>query len=464
MKKVLVLALSLFLVLFSLPVQATNTNASNTMFTVAFTGDQVSPDVIKQIEQAGGTIVATYEKVGALQFRGPSSLMKSLKGIKSVQAVSPSFMLQLPKTSMVEFNDTQAVSTEDADLYEMYQWDIKQVTNDGASYDLETGNHNVVVGIIDSGVSSTHPDLQANFLGGRNYVPAGGFSGTDPTETGDETDYEDRNGHGSHVAGTIAGNGRILGVAPNVGYKAYRVFGAEGGSPTAAIAAAMIDAVDDGVDVISMSLGGFAMMGQYTWTDPVTGETFKLGNDVADRAIYKRAVKYANDHGVTVVVAAGNDELNATKKKEVTDFMNAQYGPEGYKFVGAGFGVPSSVPGVITVSATGPDYSLASYSNYGAGFIDVTAPGGDYQRFPEPDYHLDMNLSAYIGTGYVWMAGTSMATPKVSAIAALIIAKHGNIGPVKVAQMIEKTAIDIGPNGKDIYFGKGIVNAYNALR
>src|SRR5690606_24472833 len=143
-----------------------------------------------------------------------------------------------------------------------------------------------------------------------------GFSGTDPTETGDATDYEDRNGHGSHVAGTIAGNGRILGVAPNVGYKAYRVFGAEGGSPTAAIAAAMIDAVDDGVDVISMSLGGFAMMGQYTWTDPVTGETFKLGNDVADRAIYKRAVKYANDHGVTVVVAAGNDELNATKKKE----------------------------------------------------------------------------------------------------------------------------------------------------
>src|SRR5690606_25902544 len=141
------------LVLFSLPVQATNTNASYTMFTVAFTGDQVSPDVIKQIEQAGGTIVATYEKVVDLQFRAPSSLMKSLKGIKSVQAVSPSFMLQLPKTSMVEFNDTQAVSTEDADLYEMYQWDIKQVTNDGASYDLETGNHNVVVGIIDSGVS-----------------------------------------------------------------------------------------------------------------------------------------------------------------------------------------------------------------------------------------------------------------------------------------------------------------------
>src|SRR5690606_9908679 len=119
MKKVLVLALSLFLVLFSLPVQATNTNASNTMFTVAFTGDHVSPDVINQIEQAGGTIVATYEKVGALQFRGPSSLMKSLKGIKSVQAVSPSFMLQLPKASMVEFNDTQAVSTEDAAVDEM---------------------------------------------------------------------------------------------------------------------------------------------------------------------------------------------------------------------------------------------------------------------------------------------------------------------------------------------------------
>jgi len=364
----------------------------------------------------------------------------------------------------VKFNETAPVNTQDADLYNLYQWDIKQVTNNGASYNMETGNHNVVVGIIDTGVSPNHPALKANFMGGRNYVPAGGFSGTETTETGAPTDYVDRNGHGSHVAGTIAGNGRIMGVAPNVGYRAYRVFGAEGGSPTSAIAAAMVDAVDDGVDVISMSLGGFDILGQYYWTDPETGETFNMGNDAADRAIYKRAVKYAVDNGVTVVVAAGNEELNATNKREVTDFMNAEYGPEGYKFIGAGFELPGTVPGVITVSATGPDKSLASYSNYGAGFIDVTAPGGDFQRYPAPGYHLDMCLSAYTGTGYVWMAGTSMATPKVSAIAALIIAKYGNIGPVKVAQMIENTATDIGPKGKDIYFGKGMVNAFSALQ
>ncbi|MCJ8007296.1 S8 family serine peptidase [Lederbergia wuyishanensis] len=464
MKKGLLLALSLLLILFAVPVQAASTNSSKTMFTVSFNGNQIPQDIIKKIEQEGGTIVSKYEKVGALQFRGPSSLMKSLKGLKSVQVVSPSFMVHLPKTSVVKYNETATVNTQDADLYNLYQWDIKQVTNNGASYNMETGNHNVVVGIIDTGVSPNHPALKANFMGGRNYVPAGGFSGTETTETGAPTDYVDRNGHGSHVAGTIAGNGRIMGVAPNVGYRAYRVFGAEGGSPTSAIAAAMVDAVDDGVDVISMSLGGFDILGQYYWTDPETGETFKMGNDVADRAIYKRAVKYAVDNGVTVVVAAGNEELNATNKKEVTDFMNAEYGPEGYKFIGAGFELPGTVPGVITVSATGPDKSLASYSNYGAGFIDVTAPGGDYQSYPAPGYHLDMCLSAYTGTGYVWMAGTSMATPKVSAVAALIIAKYGNIGPVKVAQMIENTATDIGPKGKDIYFGKGMVNAFSALQ
>lgn len=463
MKKSILLVLSLFLVLFSIPAQAASTNSSKTMFTVAFTGNQIPKDVINKIEQSGGTIVAKYDKIGALQFRGPSSLLKSLKGYKSVQAVSPSLQLHLPETMIKEFTDT-SVNTQNADLYNAYQWDIKRVTNDGASYNFETGTHDVVVGIIDTGVNPNHRDLKANFLGGRNYVPAGGTFGNDSSETGDPADFVDRHGHGSHVAGTIAGNGRIMGIAPNVGFKAYRVFGAAGGAYTATIAGAMAGAVDDGVDVISMSLGGFDWMGQYWWTDPETGETFKLGNDVADYLIYKRAAKYAVDHGVTVVAAAGNDALNVTNKKEVTDYMNAEYGPEGYKIVGASFAAPGGIPGVITVSATGPDDSLSSYSNYGAGFVDVTAPGGDFQRYPASDYYLDMCLSAYYTGGYVWMAGTSMATPKVSAVAALIISKYGKIGPVNVANMINKKAVDIGPKGKDIYFGNGMVNAVDALK
>jgi subtilisin family serine protease len=84
-------------------------------------------------------------------------------------------------------------------------------------------------------------------------VPAGETG--DPTETGDPADYTARLGHGSHVAGDIAGNGRIYGVGPNLGFRAYRVFGASGGSDTATITAAMISAANYGVDVISMSLG-----------------------------------------------------------------------------------------------------------------------------------------------------------------------------------------------------------------
>ncbi|HYK74397.1 MAG TPA: S8 family serine peptidase, partial [Pseudoneobacillus sp.] len=310
-----------------------------------------------------------------------------------------------------------------------------------------------------TGVDTDHPDLAKNLLGGRNYVPAGGESGTDLTETGNPNDFEDRNGHGSHVAGTIAGNGLILGVAPEVGFKAYRVFGAEGGASTATIAEAIVGATDDGVDVISMSLGGYSVLGQTIWTDPATGQTFKLGNEVADFLLYKRAVKYATSHGVTVVAAAGNDNLNATNKAEVTDYLNQEYGPQGYKFIGAGMEGPGSMPGVITVSATGPDDQRASYSNYGAGFVDVTAPGGDAERYPEWTWYEDLVLGSYMEDGYIFMAGTSMATPKVSAVAALIIAHEGKIGPVKVAQKIKETTEEVGQQGKDVYYGSGMVQA-----
>jgi lantibiotic leader peptide-processing serine protease len=351
--------------------------------------------------------------------------------------------------------------TEEADLFHSFQWDVKRVTHNGASFSVNKGNHDVVVGIIDSGVDFEHPALKANLLGGKNFVPGydGGLEQADPTELGEIEDFQDRLGHGTHVAGTIAGKGRILGVAPEIGYKVYRVFGANGSASTSTVANAIISATDDGVDVISMSLGGYSVFGQIFYTDPTTGKKYNLGNEVADFQLYKRAVKYAVDHGVTVVAAAGNEHLNVTNKAEVTKFLNNEYAQDGYQFVGAGFEAPGSLPGVITVSATGSEDIFASYSNYGAGFVDVTAPGGDYQRQGHGDWFEDMNFSSYINHGYAYMAGTSMATPKVSAVAALLIAQNGKIGPKKIAQMINDTAQDIGKQSKDNLYGSGMVQA-----
>ncbi|MFD2444819.1 S8 family serine peptidase [Bacillus sp. CGMCC 1.16607] len=490
MKKFMSLLMGASLIMGGVPAVAKTADPSNVHMTVVFKDNKIPSDVTNMLGKSGAKVLKNFPNIGAIEISGSADLISTLQKNTAVQAVSPTMIQHLPKVKTVAFNPQDAqtllkqqTSNGDASnlskaednepeiigedpfppdyplLHHFYQWDIKRVTNNGESYKVEKGNHDVVVGIIDTGVDKDHPDLAGNLLGGRNYVPAGGEDGMDNTETGDPTDFEDRNGHGSHVAGTIAGNGQILGVAPEVGFKAYRVFGAESGASTATVADAIVGATDDGVDVISMSLSGYSVLGQTMWTDPSTGKTYKLGNEVADFLLYKRAVKYATDHGVTVVAAAGNDNINITNKAAVTDFLNQEYGSQGYKFIGAAMQGPGSMPGVITVSATGPDDQRASYSNYGAGFVDISAPGGDAERYPNWSWYEDLALGAYMEDSYIFMAGTSMATPKVSAVAALIIAQEGNIGPEKVAQKVKETADEVGQVGKDVYYGAGMVQA-----
>lgn len=460
MRKWFAVGLVLMLML-SFSVMNVSAAPDDVQFTVVFKSAALPADAATIVEEAGGTVIETIPELGALVATGPAGSMFKLNDNASVAAASPTMEWSVePAQSYWDASLEAAPNTGAADLYNMYQWDIKQLTHNGASWDIATGSHNTVVGIVDTGVSQNHPALKANLLGGRNFTPDG------PGGTVDPADIEDRNGHGSHVAGNIAGKGRILGIGPDLGFRAYRVFGATGGSPTSRIVQAMIAAVNDGVDVISMSLGGFDAITPYTWTDPATGIVYK-GQDVADRALYKRAVQYAVNQGIVVVAAAGNDAINIAHPPTVTAFMNYEYGSLGYAFHGASFEVPGALPGVITVSATGPDKSLASYSNYGQGAIDLAAPGGDFKRYPEPGYHFDMSLSAYKGLGYVWMAGTSMATPKVAATAALIIdqakANGQPLTPSQVTAQLQQTSVDEGKRGNDPFYGFGMLDTYYAL-
>lgn len=434
-------------------------------FTVVFRSETLPANAAAVVESAGGTVLESFPELGVMTVRGPASMMNRLNSNREVLAASPTLEFQINPAKVAEA-EVDSVNMAAADLYNAFQWDIKQVTNNGASYQLGTGSHQTVVGIIDTGINTQHNDLKANLLGGRNYVPDG------PGGTIDPADIEDRHGHGSHVAGSIAGNGRILGIAPDVGYRAYRIFGASGGSPSTRVMRAMIDAANDGVDVISMSLGGYSVIGWGYWTDPATGTVYRF-KDVADFVAYHRAVRYAVNSGTVVVAAAGNAGINITNPHNVVQYLNAVYGPYGYYFQGAARQVPGTIPGVVTVSATGPDYSPASYTNYGPGAIDLSAPGGDFQRWPQPFWWYDMNLSAYRQTPlgpnrYVWMAGTSMATPKVSAVAALIIdqarASGETLNPSQVVARMQQTAEDKGKNGYDAWYGHGFINAYEALR
>lgn len=475
MKKLFTLIFGLVL-LFSLLPTANAAEAASPKeqrFSVLFKENRIPASFEKQLKSVGGEIAYAVPEIGFVQVKAPSGSLKNIQGIASVQAVSPSISWSIPQDQTVKEN---AVNPGKAAFWDK-QWDIQRITNNGESYKLGTGSHDVVVGIIDTGIDRDHPDLVKNLLpGSKNFVPSGGYQGKEPYENGDQNAFDDIHGHGSHVAGSIAANGAMLGVAPDTGIRAYRVFGASS-AESAWIYAAMIAAANDGIDIISMSLGGFDVMGQAFYVDPETGKKINLGNDVADFIGYKRAVEYATKKGSLVVVAAGNESLNATNKREVMDYLNKEYAEDGLYFVGAGFEVPGTIPGVVTVSATGQNDVLANYSNYGPGFIDIAAVGGDARLYDQYEaegrleeymnkrlFEQEFNLSTGPDGNYYWSIGTSMATPKVSAVAALLIDKYGKMPPKKLQDQLYKQAVDPVKGKEKQYFGHGHLNAYKALK
>jgi subtilisin family serine protease len=505
MKKVLCLVLICILAIGTVTSAAAKSapgKASTAVYrySVLFNSNAVPADFEAAIAKFGAKMISSVPEIGFVQVEGKADFLSKIKGLSTVQTANPALTWELPKGGRIAFSEIPAgkgnngkgktakggteflsASGQSGTAYTERdwwgrQWDIQRITQNGQSYDLGTGSHNVVVGIIDTGIDRDHPDLVNNLMSGsRNFVPAGGFLGTEPGETGDPDAFDDKDGHGSHVAGSIAANGAMVGVAPNIGIRSYRVFGTSS-AESDWILDAMVAAANDGVDVLSMSLGGFDIIGQVFYVDPATGEKVNLGNDVADFAAYKRAVKYATDKGALIVVAAGNDAMNCTNKSEVTAFLNREYGGDGFYFVGAGFNVPAVYPEVVTVSASGPEDVLANYSNYGPGFVEIAAVGGDAKLYDQ--YAAEGRFEEYLvqklyysefcfSTGnlgdYYYSIGTSMATPKVSAVAALLIDKYGKMSPAKAKELLVKKGVDPVSGTDSKYFGYGHLNAYKAL-
>lgn len=441
-------------------VSLTTTNKKNIDFIILFNDNAIHKNVEDIVTSSGGTIVKRFPDLGGIEVKCPSELIPTIKAADNVQSLAPNHVIKISDEKTEAFTDSSDNSNNTSDdLYENYQWDVKRVTNNGKSFDLQAGNHNVVVGIIDSGVDTTHPDLTDNFLGGKNLVPAD-FE-DDSSETGDTNDVTDRFGHGTNVAGIIAANGRTKGVAPNIGFKSYRIFNEDGDTTATICSSAIIDAVNDGVKVINLSIGGYDLKGKCYWTDPDTGIKYNLGDDMAEYSLLKRAIKYATANGVTVVAAAGNESLDCSNGKSLTNYLNEEYDDEGYSYVGLTYEAPGDIKNVITVSATDKDDKLASYSNYGKKFIDITAPGGDMSE----QFNIkDMCLTTAIDSHYTWTDGTSFSAPKVSAVAALIICNNSDITPEKIAKKIYKTADELDNGNSREYYGAGIVDAYNAVQ
>ncbi len=286
------------------------------------------------------------------------------------------------------------------------QWNLKAIDVEQAWQ--RTKGKGITIAVIDTGVSRVDDLKNTNFVKGYDFV-------------NDREDASDDNGHGTHVAGTIAqstnNNFGVAGIAYEANIMPLKVLSASGGGTISDIAEAIIFAADNGANVINMSLGG--------------GGESKL---------MQEAIDYAYKKGVTIVAAAGNSNRNAA-------FYPARY------------------PKVIAVSATSATGEKAPYSNYGAG-VDVAAPGGAIARGKDGDSSggILQNTIDPATKQSVFRAfqGTSMASPHVAGVVALIEAS-GVKDPEKVLQVLKQSSRKVSDDTLN-YYGAGHLNAAEAVK
>ncbi|HYZ28253.1 MAG TPA: S8 family serine peptidase [Thermoleophilaceae bacterium] len=301
-----------------------------------------------------------------------------------------------------------------------WQWDMRMIgaTPDG-SYATELGSRDVIVAVIDTGIDASHPDIAPNFNKGlsRNWTtdipsidgPCEERSCVDPNDV-------DQDGHGTHVAGTIASpiNGLgMAGVAPNVTLVNDRAGQDSGFFFLDETVRALVYAGQIGADVANMSFytdpWQYNCPGSHPAVSPDTGAPTDSPEQQQEQEfileLVQNAVDYAVAHGVTLVAAAGNDHNSLDGSK--TDTTSPDY-PEGNETVRVVSDwcrdMPTEADGVISVSSVGPSGAKADYSNYGAGTetggagddpageIDVAAPGGYFRDFfGTSEYRLPQN-------------------------------------------------------------------------
>ncbi|PGL84620.1 hypothetical protein CN931_10980 [Bacillus sp. AFS054943] len=453
----------LFTVTFNKPSNAESGNDQLFIFADSNTSEEVNQFLKKKYPSVKRTVIPEIAMV-KLEDTDNGQYIKASNEIKEkfhnkIESTGPESKIIDPKEDNLNssISENEIIPTavpdieEKAKLYQVLGWDIKKITEDGESFKKQKGNHNVKVAIIDSGIDFNHPDLKENIISkGKSFVP-----GVENTE--------DHMGHGTMAAGSIAANGNMLGVGPDLGIIPYKVMDNwQDGAESAWVTQAIIAATKDGVDVINLSLG--------------TYKSLEKPEDRVSVESYKRAVKYAHKHGVIVVASAGNESLDNTNPTLIAE-KRGFFGDKQVHLPGGG------LPSLITVSATDKNDLLASYSNYGG--VSVAAPAGDYgpewatQKKLDP---LAMTLTTYptnlpqppiskalnLPEGYVLMSGTSVAAPKVSGAVGVLIAEQQKKGrkSLKLAQLkniLKKSSTDLGAPGKDPQYGYGLINVNKAL-
>jgi len=293
-----------------------------------------------------------------------------------------------------------------------------------AAWEITTGNAEIIIAVLDTGVKLDHPDLAAKIWTNPGEIPANGLdddqngkvddvhgwhfyhqcSGSDclPSE---DNDLRDDNGHGTHVAGVAAAETDnevgIAGMSWGAQLMPVKVLDEYGEGWYSDVIAGIVYATDNGADIINLSLGG----------------------EASSQAL-QEAVDYSHAKGVLLIAATGNSG-----------------GPVFY---------PAACDHVLSVGATDVDDRRPAFSNHGPE-VDVAAPGVEiYSTWPWLN-------------GYWYQSGTSVAAPHVAGLAALIWSVRPDLANDEVAQVTSQTARDLGTPGWDEFYGWGRIDAYQAI-
>ena len=292
------------------------------------------------------------------------------------------------------------------------QWNVR-ITATDLAWDLQRGNARVIVAVIDTGADYAHPDLAPALMTGRVLLSTPGSKCVPSTAATDD------NGHGTHVAGTVGAVGGnatgIAGVAFGIRVLPFKTLDCEGAGRTSDMATAITEAADAGARVINLSVGS-------TSSSPTV----------------RAAVDYATGRGSLVVAAAGNCGITSTTCPEAnsTNF-------------------PAAYPNVLAVGATDASDQPASFSTAGS-YVAVSAPGVRIlSTYP--------TARASTLPGYALFSGTSMATPHVAGLAALLLSAVPSATVTQLRTAIVSMAKDVGVAGRDDKTGAGRIDSLRSL-
>lgn len=477
-----VVALSAWLIASALSTPPAVAVGPDTTYLVLAPQGGSTDNAAASVTTAGGTVVAAYPQIGVLVVRSTNPDFATAASGTDIESVASTAGLGTTlddDTTIEEVGSTVQQATGDPTGEPLFglQWDMTQIDVPQA-HAVTIGNPDVIVGVLDSGISSTHPDLVTQIAKEKSASCLGGV--VDTTESAWNPTTSD---HGTHVAGTIAGaiNGvGIAGVAPGVKVASVKVVNDGGFIYPEAAVCGFLWAADHGMRITNNSY----------FIDPWE---FNCRSDVRQRPVWQavqRALRYSQSKGVLNIASAGNSNVDLQHKFIDDGSPNDGSSPVEIRTItGACLDLPAEAPGVVTVSAVGTVRLKSYYSSYGQGVVDVAAPGGD-TRQPNPNVSTTANavLSSTFNTNtkvnsWGYKQGTSMASPHAAGVAALALSVNPNLQPGELAALLERTAEGlVCPPGiynprpgldqflaectggdRNSFYGAGEVNAFNAV-